>query len=87
MDTDSDSTAEGELYRQKHKAEFATLLYNGADLTVLESFLLLYQFALRHGISKQALSDLVSLLNIHLPHQAKSVIASKFKSSTQKFVD
>ena len=72
VDTDSDSRIEEDLREQKHKAEFTSFLYDGADLTVLESYLLLYQFALRHGISKQALTDLVSLLNVHLPRQAKS---------------
>ena len=71
-DTDSDYMDEEEQREQKHKAEFTTLLYDGADITILESYLLLYQFALRHGMSKQALTDLVSLLNVHLPQQAKS---------------
>ena len=72
MDTDSDSAVEDESREQKQKPEFTTLLYDGSDLTVLESYLVLYQFALRHGISKQALTDLVSLVNIHLPQSAKS---------------
>ena len=72
MDTDSDSAVEDESREQKQKPEFTTLLYDGSDLTVLESHLVLYQFALRHGISKQALTDLVSLVNIHLPQSAKS---------------
>ena len=42
-------------------------LYEGAKLTVFESYLHLMQYSLRHGLTKQASSDLLSLIAKHLP--------------------
>ena len=53
--------------------EFHTPLYEGADLTVLDdSYLLLYQFSLRHCITQTAFSELISLVDTHTPKDAKS---------------
>lgn len=69
---DSDTTDDEETPSLKRLAEFRVPLYDGANITILESYLLLYQYALRHSLSKKALSDLLSVLNVHLPDQAKS---------------
>ena len=52
--------------------EFHTPLYEGADLTIMDSYLMLYQFALRHCITDTAFSELISLVDTHLPKDAKS---------------
>ena len=46
---------------------FSEPLYTGAKLTVLDSYLLLYQFFLRHFLSKKAFSELITLISVHLP--------------------
>ena len=55
------------------RLEFETPLYEGTDLTVLDSYLMLYQFSLRHCLSKQAFSELILLVDTHVPKNAKSV--------------
>lgn len=52
--------------------EFHTPLYEGADLTILDSYLMLYHFALRHCITDTAFSELISLVDTHVPKDAKS---------------
>ena len=69
---DSDASDKEETPALKRLAEFRVPLYDSANITILESYLLLYQFALRHSLSKKALSDLLSVLNVHLPEQARS---------------
>ena len=34
---------------------------------MLDSYLLLYQFALRHGLTKLAFQELIDLVSVHLP--------------------
>ena len=50
--------------------EFTTSLYKGADLSVLDSYILLYEYALRHSLTKQAFAELISLVSVHLPRSA-----------------
>ena len=42
-------------------------LYEGANLSVLDSYFQLMQFSLRHSLTKQAFSDLLNLVCLHLP--------------------
>ena len=42
-------------------------LYEGAGLTIFESYLSLMQFSLRHGLTKHASSNLLTLVGEHLP--------------------
>ena len=53
-------------------SEFHTPLYEGAELSVLDSYLLLYQYALRHCLMKQAFMELISLVDTHVPKDAKT---------------
>ena len=46
---------------------FLEPLYVGANLTVFESYSLLLQYSLRHGLTKQAFSDLLQLVGTHIP--------------------
>ena len=48
------------------------LLYNGSKLTTFDSYLLIMKYGLRHGLTKQALSDLLNLIEIHLPSSITS---------------
>ena len=52
--------------------ELKTPLYDGADVSVLDSYLLVYQFALKHGLSKMAIDELIRLLSTHLPRSSKA---------------
>lgn len=80
MDMDSDSTVEGEPHEQTQKAEYTTLLYDGSHLTILN-------FILRHGISKQVLTNLVSLVNVHLPQHARLAPFYKLKQFFEHHLD
>ncbi len=53
-------------------AEFHTPLYEGAELSILDSHLLLYQYALRHCLTKQAFMELISLVDTHVPKDSKA---------------
>jgi len=45
-------------------------IYDGSLLTKFDSQLLLLQYAIRHSLSKQAFSELIQLLKVHLPKLA-----------------
>lgn len=47
-------------------------VYEGADVTILESHLLALQFAIRHCLSSKAFGELLHLLSCHLPLSARS---------------
>ena len=49
--------------------EFHTPLYDDAELSVLDSHLLMYQYALRHCITTQAFTELVRLVETHMPRK------------------
>lgn len=62
-------------------------LYDGANLTTLESSVLLMQFSIRHRLSKAALGELLQLVMTHLPessqctpttYKLKQIFTSKF---------
>lgn len=42
-------------------------LYTGAQLSALESYLLVFQYAVRHSLTKKAITELLQLLSVHLP--------------------
>jgi len=48
------------------------MIYDGCDLSEGESSLLIFSFIVRHGISAAAVEDLLFLMKIHLPAQAKT---------------
>ena len=53
-------------------SEFLHPLYDGADLNVIDSYLLLLQYSLRHSLTKKAFSELIQLVSVHLPSASKS---------------
>ena len=71
-DGESFSTASSGLAASHEDDELKTPLYDGADVSVLDSYLLIYQFALKHGLSKVALDELIRLLTTHLPRSSKA---------------
>ena len=42
-------------------------LYDNAEISVFESHLLSFQFAIRHSLTTKAFSELLQLLSVHLP--------------------
>ena len=48
-------------------ASFRQPLYDGAKLSTFESYLLIMNYSLRHSLTKQAVSDLLNLVGMHLP--------------------
>ena len=47
-------------------------LYDGADISVSDSHALLLLYFLRHGLTKKAQSELLQLIELHLPQSAKT---------------
>lgn len=46
-------------------------LYSGAEISTLMTYLLLFQYAIRHGLSTKAFSELIQLVRVLLPKEAK----------------
>lgn len=65
--------------------EFETLLYKGSQVTVLDSYLLLYQYALQHSLTKLAFQELIDLVNVHLPSAEISTLYKLQKFFLQQF--
>ena len=61
-DDDSDDSREEESSEISDEP-----LYSGSRLTVMESYMQIMSYSLRHKLTKQALSDLLSLVDEHLP--------------------
>ncbi len=62
MDENEDSREVGE------KSNYLTSpLYDGANIRVVDSYLLLFQFSLRHSLSGVGFEDLIKLVSVHLP--------------------
>ena len=47
-------------------------LYEGSDVTILDSHLMVFQFAIRHGLSNKAFGELLRVISCHLPPSANS---------------
>lgn len=47
-----------------------TALYPGSHVSVFQSQLLVFQYALRHGLTTKAFTELLQLLSVHLPQNA-----------------
>ena len=44
-----------------------SLLYGHADVTIFQSYLLAFQYSMKHSLTQSALSDLLDLIKVHLP--------------------
>lgn len=51
---------------------FSSVLYEGADITIFESYFLLFQFAVRHSLTGKAFSELLQLIGVHIPRSSKA---------------
>ena len=57
-----------------------SLLYRHADVTVFQSYILAFQYSMKHSPTQSALSDLLDLIKVHLPQDTsylKSVYEMK----------
>ena len=54
-----------------HPAPLAAIsqlpLYPGSQITALQSYLLIFQFAIRHSMTTKSFTELLQLLSVHLP--------------------
>lgn len=71
-ESESFSAASSVSHELDEDDELKAPLYDGADVSVLDSYLLVYQFALKHGLSKMAIDELIRLLSTHLPRSSKA---------------
>lgn len=46
-------------------------LYETSDITIFHSYLLIFQFVVRHNLSTKAFSELIHLIAIHIPKAAR----------------
>ena len=65
--------------RLSYMKEFHTPLYDDAELSVLDSHLLMYQYALRHCITTQAFTELIRLVETHMPRNSRAVSSLQTK--------
>ena len=69
------------LNSERLKAASEKTLYEGAQISILLSYLLIFQFVINHSLSGKAFTELLQLLSIHLPRDAKlPSSAQKLKS-------
>ena len=54
-------------------------LFVGSKISTLQSYLLIFQYAVRHGLTTKAFTELLQLLSVHLPQDAKN------RSQPQRF--
>lgn len=45
-------------------------IYEGAEVTIFESYILAFQFSVRHSLTKKAFSELLQLMSVLLPKSA-----------------
>ena len=68
--------------------ELYTKIYDKADLTVIDSYVLLLQYSLRHSLTKKAFSELIQLISVHLPRSSNAAESLyKVKSLFMKMFD
>ena len=75
---EQNSTTDDDLDEQEDECDVDKPLYPGGRLTVLESYMSITKYSLRHSLTKQALSDLLDLLDCHLP-TTRMVSLHKFR--------
>lgn len=62
-----------------------TALYDGSPISTLQSHLLIFQYAIRHGLTTKSFTELLQLLSVHLPQKAS--IPKSVHSLKRFFVD
>ena len=66
MASSSDSELQ-ELDDVEHDGSELTPLYDGARISVIDSYILMLQYALKHSLTKKAFEELIKLISVHLP--------------------
>lgn len=73
-------------------SHFLKPLYDSANITIIDSYLMLLQYSIRHSLTKKAFTELLQLLSVHLPsgshaaesfHKIKSVFLKMFDDIKQ----
>ena len=67
MEEDSPTSGVNDDHSLGVDDNFDTPLYPGSTMTYFESHLQVFQYALRHRLTKTAFSDLLNLIDAHLP--------------------
>lgn len=86
-DQSSPCAEKAERHVESCRTSQAQKLYNGAQVSYLESLMLLLRFSLIHGLSKRAFADLLRLVSKHLPASAKTAFPSSVYAIKKVFVD
>ena len=70
-DSDIDgSVSESDMEEDSATREANAKLYAIADVSVYDSYLLTFQYATRHSLTKTAFAELLQLISVHLPTMA-----------------
>ena len=69
-DSDIDDNISADLEEDSAIREANAKLYELADVTVYDSYLLAFQYATRHSLTKTAFAELLQLISMHLPTSA-----------------
>ena len=75
--SDEELASDIELLRSELEEEYCweaiggkdvhSLLYGHADVTISQSYLLAFQYSMKHSLTQSALSNLLDLIKVHLP--------------------
>ena len=86
MASSSDSELQ-ELADVENGGSELTPLYDGARINVIDSYILMLQYALKHSLTKKAFEKLIKLISVNLPTDAnmpKSIHQRKHCESVLK---
>ena len=82
-DEEMASSSDSELQQPddvEHDGSELTPLYDGARISVIDSYILMLQYALKHSLTKKAFEELIKLISVHLPtdtNMSKSIYQLK----------
>ena len=70
-DSDLEVYDEPEVDSEESPNAFSLPLYEGAAISVFESHMLLFQYAVRHSLTSKAFSELLQIISVHVPSPSK----------------
>ena len=70
-DEDSDNGSDSGL-NASERDQYSLPLYDGSEITVFDSYFLVFQFAVRHSLTGTAFSELLQLIKVHLPPSSRA---------------
>ena len=65
--SEADSCALSDLMQDLSDPAFTTQLYSNAPISIFESHILCFQYAIRHTLTNSAFNELLQLIGAHLP--------------------